>query len=180
MPSPIVHAVAGYALAKFLPLEQPLSHQLQQWKLPIFYSVFMAAAADLDFIPQLLFGGSFHRGLSHSLLFTLLFSTITAFLVSSWWKTSYPKLLHCSLIFYGSHLLLDYFSSGRGIKVFLPFVDRFYKAPITLFPGLHYSEGLWHSSHLPTLIFEFVLCAIVLGGIWGWEKLKESQKVNGN
>jgi inner membrane protein len=180
MPSPIVHAVAGYALAKFLPLEQPRSHRLQQWKFPIFYSVFMAAAADLDFIPQLLFGGNFHRGLSHSLLFTLLFSAIAAFVASCWWKNSYQKLFGCSLILYGSHLLLDYFSSGRGIKVFLPFVDRFYKAPITLFPGLHYSEGLWHSSHLPTLIFEFVLCTIVLGGIWGWKKLKESQKVNGN
>jgi inner membrane protein len=178
MPSPIVHAVAGYALAQFLPLEQPLSHRLQHWKLPTFYSVFMAAAADLDFIPQLIFGGNFHRGLSHSLLFTVVFGAIAAGVASAWWKTSYQKLLNCSLILYGSHLLLDYFSSGRGIKLFLPVVDRFYKAPIELFPGLEYSEGLWHVSHIPTLIFEFVLCAIVLSGVWGWKKLQERQNLD--
>lgn len=175
MPSPIVHAVAGFALAKFLPLQPPRSHRLQQWKLPIFYSVFLAAAPDLDFIPQLIFGGNFHRGLSHSLLFTVVFSAIAAWVASSWWKTSYQQLFNCSLVLYGSHLLLDYFSAGRGIKVFLPFVDRFYKSPITLFPGLKYSEGLWHSSHLPTLIFEFLLCFIILGALWGWKQLQERQ-----
>ncbi|MGB3236856.1 MAG: metal-dependent hydrolase [Geitlerinemataceae cyanobacterium] len=176
MPSPIVHAVAGYALSQFLPLEQPQSYRFRQWKLPIFYSVFMAAAADLDFVPQLILGGDFHRGLSHSLFFTVVVSAIAAFFVSSWWKTSYQKLLSCSVILYGSHLLLDYFSEGRGIKLFLPFVDGFYKAPIEIFPGLHYSKGLWDSSYIPTLIFEFVLCSIVLGGIWGWKKLQERQK----
>lgn len=170
MPSPIVHAVAGLVLAKVLPLEEPKSHQLRQWKLPLFYGVFVATAADLDFVPQILLGGNFHRGLSHSLLFAIVFGAISAGIASGWWKTSYRKLMIWSWVLYGSHLILDYFSAGRGIKFWLPFVDRFYKAPTTLFPGLHYSEGLWHSSHLPTLIFEFVLCAIVLGVVWGWQR----------
>lgn len=175
MPSPIVHAVTGFALAKFLPLQQPLSHGLKQSNLPLFYSVFLAAAADLDFVPQLILGGNFHRGLSHSLLFTVAFSAIAAFIASSWWKTSYQQLFNCSLVLYGSHLLLDYFSAGRGIKVFLPFIDRFYKSPITLFPGIKYSEGLWHSSHIPALIFEAILCGLILGAVWGWKQLQERQ-----
>ncbi|MGB7440490.1 MAG: hypothetical protein WA919_05430, partial [Coleofasciculaceae cyanobacterium] len=61
MPSPLAHSVSGYILAQFLPLKQLKKRGSKRWDVMIFYPVFVAAAADLDFIPQLITGASYHR-----------------------------------------------------------------------------------------------------------------------
>ncbi len=91
MPSPIAHSASGYILAKILPLKQSKFSGYRRWD-EILYAVFVANAADLDFIPQLITGELSHRGLTHSLIFTLGFSAIASFIISYFWQISYKQI----------------------------------------------------------------------------------------
>lgn len=142
----------------------------------IFYPVFVAAAADLDFIPQLITGESYHRGLSHSLIFALGFSGLVSWILSYFWKSSYKQLFIFTTILYSSHLFLDFFSEGRGIKLLLPWTDAFFVAPITIFPGVHYSRGLWDVSYLIPLCFELVYAALLFLIVAMWKRAKTNKK----
>lgn len=176
MPSPIAHSVSGYILAKVLPLKQLKFSGCRRWD-EILYAVFVANAADLDFIPQLITGELSHRGLTHSLIFTLCFSAIVSFIISYFWQISYKQLFFFTSIIYGFHLFLDFFSEGRGIPLFLPFIVNFFKSPISIFPGVHYSKGLWDYSHLVPIVFESIYSALLLGGLWLF-KNKTKNKIN--
>ena len=177
MPSPIAHSVAGYLLAKSLPASRFSDDRIHRWSLYIFYASFIAVVADFDFAAQILTGEEYHRGMTHSILFALGFSAIAAAVVQVWKKFSYAKIFTLTLIFYSSHLLLDFFSYGRGIKLFLPFVDGFFRSPIIIFPGLHYSRGLIHISHLLPIGFELLLSLLGIGLVWWWQKAKAQKNI---
>ena len=155
MPSPIAHSVSGYLLAKFLPLKQikfPYSHT---WYWLTFYPVLIAILADFDFIPQLITGEKYHRGLTHSLMFALLISLILALPIAYFWKYSYRAIFCSNFLLYCSHLLLDCFTEGgKGMELLWPFSDVYLKSPIAFFPGIHHSRGLWELSHLKAIAFE--------------------------
>ena len=168
MPSPIAHSVAGYLLAKSLPASRFSDDRIHRWSLYIFYASFIAVVADFDFAAQIITGEEYHRGITHSIVFALGFSAIAAAVVQVWKKFSYAKIFTLTLIFYSSHLLLDFFSEGRGIKLFLPFVDGFFRSPVIIFPGLHYSLGLFHISHLRSIGFELLLSLLAIGFVWWW------------
>ncbi|WP_088242460.1 metal-dependent hydrolase [Calothrix rhizosoleniae] len=178
MPSPIAHSVSGYILGKILPLEQRKVsiHKTFYWQI---YAVFVAIFADFDFIPQLITGEKYHRGLTHSLSFTLGFSAILALIVSYLWKSSYKQIFLRTFLFYISHLCLDFFSEGRGIKLFLPFIDSFFRSPVIIFPGFHYSMGLWSYSHILTLTFELVYSTLLFFVVCYWQKTmsKKTKKI---
>lgn len=174
MPSPIAHAVSGYVLAKVLPQQQKLKWRKKRDE--IFYPVFIATVADIDFIPQLITGENYHRGLTHSLIFTIGFSAIASSIASYFWKLSYKQLFWFTFIIYSSHLLLDLFTGGRGIKLLLPFTDSFFKAPVEIFPGIKYSQGLWHSSHIYAITFELLYSVLLLWGLWLWKKSLTARK----
>ncbi|CAD5936007.1 Putative membrane-bound metal-dependent hydrolase [Planktothrix tepida] len=173
MPSPLFHATAGYFLGKYLPSHIiPKSYPFRRFDLNILYPVFIATCADFDFMPQILTGIEFHRGISHSLIFTLGFSLIISWVASKIWKISYQQLFRFTLILYSSHLILDFFAEGRGIKLFLPFLDQFFKSPILLFPGVHYSLGWFHPSHLVSLSYELLLTVVLYQLLTQWQAYK--------
>ncbi len=178
MPSPIAHAVSGYVFAKFLPLTQPRISRRRRWELLCLYPVFVAIVADLDFIPQIITGESFHRGLTHSLIFTLGFSLILAFILRYRWQFSYQQLAWITFILYGSHLVLDFFTEGRGIPLLYPFTENFFVSSITIFPGVHHSRGLWHYSHLIWICFELVYSVLLVWGVRWWRLVKANPRRN--
>jgi inner membrane protein len=142
------------------------------------YPVFVATVADLDFIPQIITGESFHRGLTHSLIFTLGFSLILAFILRKRWQFSYKQLAWITFILYGSHLVLDFFTEGRGIPLLYPFTENFFVSSITLFPGVHHSRGLWHYSHLIWICFELVYSVLLVWGVRWWRLVKANPRRN--
>lgn len=178
MPSPLAHAVSGYVLAQFLPLTKPRISRRRRWEILCLYPVFVATVADLDFIPQIITGESFHRGLTHSLIFTLGFSLILAFILHNRWQFSYKQLAWITFILYGSHLVLDFFTEGRGIPLLYPFTENFFVSSITLFPGVHHSRGLWHYSHLIWICFELVYSVLLVWGVRWWRLVKANPKRN--
>ncbi|MGF1542167.1 MAG: metal-dependent hydrolase [Pleurocapsa sp.] len=179
MPSPLAHGVSGYIITKFSPLKRPQESKVNQWYVQSLYPVFVAISADLDFIPQIITGDNYHRGLTHSILFGLIFSVITGFIVSHWSKYSYRKIFLLTAIAYGSHLVLDFFTAGGdGMELLWPITDSFFKSPLPIFPAVHHSRGLWHYSHLIPLSFELAYSALLFLGMFYWQKFSYGSENN--
>ncbi len=179
MPSPIAHSVSGYVLGKFLPLDIISKQRSKKLYMRIFFPVFVAVAADLDFIPQLITGERYHRGLTHSLTFTIIFSAFVGFILSHLWRVSYKQVFIYTLTLYSSHLLLDFFThGGRGIQLFAPFTDSYFQSPVTIFPGVHHSRGLLDYSHIIPIVFESVYSALLLWVVTWLESFQNRKKKN--
>jgi inner membrane protein len=171
MPSPIAHSVSGYVLAKFIPQETSKYYQSLWWDWQNLYPVFVAIFADFDFIPQLITGERFHRGLTHTFIFAIGFSLIVSWLISYFRKYSFSNLFWFTLIIYSSHLLLDFFTatSGDGLQLFWPLTDTYFKSAISLFPSVHHSRGLFDLSHLVFIIWELCYSVLIVSILWLWK-----------
>ncbi len=171
MPSPIAHSVSGYLLAKFLPKEKLKYYPSRWWNWENFYPVFIAIFADFDFLPQLITGERFHRGITHTFLFAIGFSFIVSWLISYCRKSSFKQLFFLTLIVYSSHLVLDYFTAttGDGLQLLRPLTDTYFKSAIPIFPSVHHSRGLFDSSHLIFIIWELCYSILVLSGLRLWK-----------
>ena len=179
MPSPIAHAVSGYVLAKFLTTERTQIYKNRKSGITIFYPIFVAIFADFDFIPQLITGERYHRGLTHSLTFTIIFSAFVGFILRYLWKSSYKQIFLYTLILYSSHIFLDFFThGGRGIQLFAPFTDSYFQSPVTIFPQVHHSRGLWDYSHIIPITFESMYSALLLWVVTWWESFQNRKQKN--
>ena len=172
MPSPLAHSAFGYLISRFLPLKNFNLYPTKKWEIKYFYPIFIAAAADFDFIPQLMTGNDYHRGLTHSLIFTLGVSLIMGVISCSRWKSSFKAGFGLTFVLYGSHLVLDFVSAGRGIKFFAPFTEQFFHSPFVLFPGVHYSRGFFHYTHLFPIGYELIVCTLLFVGVEQWKKYR--------
>ena len=110
MPSPIVHAATGYAIARLLPLNQKPDHWSNSWLLC--YGVFVALSPDLDFILQILTGERYHHGFTHSITCAIGFAVMVWMLSYVLWNGLSQRLLLMTMMLYGSHLLFDFFTDG--------------------------------------------------------------------
>lgn len=179
MPSPIAHAVSGYAIAKGV---NPLKVS-RMWRFAL-YAVFVAIAADFDFIPQLVAGVNTHRGFTHSLSFAILFSLVLSRLATRQTKLNYlPKYLPTfilTLTIYGSHLVLDFFTQGgSGIPMLWPISNSHFHSAIPLFPAVHHSHGLFNSIHILFLSFELTYTVVLLWGLSQWTKHHRRKQTSG-
>lgn len=170
MPSPIAHSVSGYVIGKFLPIEISKYYHSRWWKLENFYPVFVAIFADFDFLPQLITGQNFHRGITHTLIFAVGFSLVLALLVSCLCKSSFKQLFLFTLIIYSSHLVLDLFTTGgSGLQILWPLTDTYFKSTISIFPQVHHSQGLFDISHLIFIMWELSYSILILSILWLWK-----------
>jgi len=134
MPSPIGHSLAGCAI-----YAGTNDNNIINWK-TLFLYILVANLPDFDFIPGFLLGtpNSFHRGVSHSLGFALIFGTALGLLVAR--NTTTKRFFKNILIFSGlyfSHIFLDFFSVDTSIpigeKVFWPVSNEYFSAPFQFF-----------------------------------------------
>jgi inner membrane protein len=163
MPSPIAHAVTGYCLGQvWLAAFVPASLTRKKQRTLLGMSTFAAVAADADFLPQLLFDTSFHRGISHSLGIGVVCSIVLALLM---FRGSRRVFYSAALGFtaYAVHLCMDLLTTGgRGIPVFWPITAQLIQSPTKIFPQVHHSEGLFYSGHIPVLLFELTFSILLL------------------
>lgn len=96
----------------------------------------------------------YHNNLSHSLFvgaaFGLLGSGVIVLATGASFSWSFAFVFLC----YGTHLVMDYFTIGRGVMLLWPFTAERYQPPATVFTGLHWSEGWLSVNHLVTLVNE--------------------------
>jgi hypothetical protein len=176
MPSPIAHSVAAALLSRWFisrPNVQPIDR-----KRIIGLCCFFSFAPDLDVIPGWIFGNlaAYHNQWTHSLLVGLVCCTMGALLWSAWQRR--PALgvtLRIALISYGIHLLMDWTTRGRGLRLFWPFTaERFAMEP-PVFVGLRWSEGWLSIHHLHTALNEIGIGAIVIAVLFSMHKFKQRQ-----
>ncbi|MGD1699547.1 metal-dependent hydrolase [Dapis sp. BLCC M229] len=177
MPSPIAHSVSGYVLAKFLPQELSKYYPSSWWNWENFYPVFIAIFADFDFIPQLITGEIFHRGITHTLIFAIGLSLVFAWLISYFCKYSFKQIFLFTLVIYSSHLVLDFFTttSGSGLQLFWPLTDTYFKSAIPIFPSVHHSKGLFDVSHFIFISWELSYSVLIVSILWLWKNFRSSK-----
>ncbi len=165
MPSPIAHAVSGYAIARLWPDARP--PWPRRWLL--FYTVFIAVAADLDFVPQFITGERYHHGFTHSITFALGVSLVAWCIAHYVYKQQRAcQLGVLTLALYGSHLALDVITQGgAGIQLLWPFTTEYYQSSVLIFPSTHWSKPLLrYPGHFVFLAFELVYTVLIIGSVW--------------
>lgn len=119
----ITQAVLGAAIGQSI-----LGHKTQ--KKGVLLGAIIATIPDLDVILYLFYDSyemlSIHRGISHSILFSLIGAFLIAYLLSKWKWTkniSFLYLLFFSWLCLITHVLLDSFTA-YGTQLFLPFSNN--------------------------------------------------------
>lgn len=169
MPSPLTHALLGYAASKFLdrqrkpdPFSSKTGMQLSSKRSSgarvqcqeadsRLAAMLFSIAPDLDMAP----GTQFHNGVSHSLFSGLLFALAVSLAGKLGRKPANGRRFLRSLLYYDLHLLTDYFAGGRrGLLLFWPLSRRRFKFPLKLFYGVRWDQGVISHKHLLTLFSE--------------------------
>ncbi|MEI6809584.1 MAG: metal-dependent hydrolase [bacterium] len=163
MPSPIAHVAAGYALYRWIGTRVPAPVKSRP-------ALFILAACacgsllpDLDSIVGVLAGdlGRFHNNLSHSITAGILVSLLLASVMRVAAGTGFTPWFFLALACYEIHLLMDYFTVGRGIMAFWPFVDARFQAPWPVFLGVQWGLGVWTIEHIWTALSELVFVGML-------------------
>ncbi|MGL5082083.1 MAG: metal-dependent hydrolase [Microcoleaceae cyanobacterium] len=179
MPSPIAHAVSGYVLSRLLPINSTPDRPQLNISVQDYYAIFVAIAADFDFIPQVLTGADFHRGITHTLIFALGFSLLWAWPIGRCLKVSYGQMVKFTFILYSSHLVLDWLTAGGlGMQLLWPMTTTYFKSPLSLFPPVHHSRGLLDLSHLVFVSWELCYALLILVGLRLWQTTKQSKHLS--
>jgi membrane-bound metal-dependent hydrolase YbcI (DUF457 family) len=164
MPSPVGHALGGFALGWLVARSSRLSHPL----------LTAAAFAALGVVPDLdvLIEGT-HRLYTHSVAAVGLVAILAAVsLRAAGWPADAPDrgpLALAAAAAYGSHLLLDWLGDDRsvpmGIRALWPFTDAYYQSDVRWFPPVerrYWLPGFW-TANLRAIGWELlVLLPLVL------------------
>lgn len=168
MPSPIAHITAGYAIYR---LSSARRYVGKRWprlgSLPglLLLTALLSLLPDFDFVPGLLLGDfdQFHNTISNSLLVGIVVALLFAsFLWLVQGRTHFAAWFSLTLLCYESHVLMDYFTIGRGVMLLWPFSTARYKPAVNLFYGLHRSSGWLTIHHLWTVFTELAFAILVI------------------
>lgn len=166
MPSPVAHISAGLFLSwrlrnKLRPLPVLFNHPAL---LPAALFAAFSVLPDMDTVAGLLAGdmGRYHNQQSHSLFVAFAVCVLSALPAAHAVKSiSYRTWLGILFLPYSTHIIMDYFCYGRGVKMFWPVTSARYRAPLEIFYGFHWSRGWFHASHLYTLAEELAFASIL-------------------
>ena len=168
MPSPIAHITAGFIIGSaMVPAMASTSTRglPRQYLLPISVSLAASMMPDLDSTVGVATGqfAKYHNNLTHSLIVGMMVAPVFALFVARRSGTAWFRWLAVVWIAYAVHVIMDYFTIGRGVMMFWPLTSARFRAPISLFYGFHWSDGLVSSRHLTTLWTELAFAVFGLG-----------------
>ncbi len=167
MPSPIAHAAVGVAVHRLYRNRAANDSDRQpSFAGSLIFALVFSLMPDLDFVPGLLLGdlGRYHNTVSTSIFTGMAVALAVA--AAAWFVRRHQVLYWASLalICYELHVIMDYFTIGRGVMLFWPLSTERFQAPAKLFYGLHRSDGLVSVRHIWTLISELLFVAILFVG----------------
>jgi inner membrane protein len=165
MPSPLAHISVGYAIYKIFQGRLTEAERAKAWLVPVLLlvTVVLSMLPDVDSILGLVMGdlGRYHNNGTHSLVVGLFLSMLFAGVVHRRFKYSFVTWFIVALLAYEMHVVLDFFTIGRGVMLFWPLSSNRYSSPILLFYGLHWSDGVLSMRHLWTLLTEMIFFILV-------------------
>ena len=155
----------------------------QSWLLLLLY-LFIANAADLDFLPGMFVGvpNRYHHGVSHSIGFALLFAAACSFLLLFFKRDAFTRYFTIFFCLYCSHIALDYLSTDTslpyGVPLFWPLNNEYYIAPFAFLPdiwrgssaGVEFFVSLLSLHNLWAISSEFLLLSPCILLILAWRK----------
>jgi len=166
MPSPIAHITVGcviYELARTRSGLARLSASGQLVGLAV--ALFFSLMPDLDSVAGILSGdfGRYHNNLTHSLFMGLSITPVAAIVAYVADRQRTVQWVLLALVCYELHVLMDFFTVGRGVMIFWPLSPQRWEPPIKIFYGLHWSDGWFSHKHLWTLLNETTFAACLVG-----------------
>ena len=164
MPSPIAHSVAGLLIFKVYGKRspQPENERLQRYRPLLLTTIGLSLLPDLDSVAGILLQnfGRYHNSGSHSLFVGLLVALGVGGLVQRRRRAGFAYWFFLTFFCYAGHILLDYFTWGRGVKLLWPFSAERFSSPVRLFYGLHWSDGFVTTRHIWTVLTELVFVVL--------------------
>jgi hypothetical protein len=181
MPSPIAHISVGYLLYRFF--GKHISYRRHNYRrlftiLLIGVFLFLSMVPDLDAVVGMLTNqmGRYHNNWTHSIIvcvgISLVGAAVMYLIVDKLAVCLGAAFACCSL-----HIIMDFFSYGRGVMLLWPITYHRFQPPFYIFMGLHWSEGVWSALHLLTLLNELLFVAILLACIKIYSLLKTGNAV---
>jgi inner membrane protein len=125
---------------------------------------FLSLLPDLDALFGVLLG-SFarrHNNISHSVTFGVLAGVIAGLIARVTDRHAFFRWFSISFVSYSLHLLLDYWSTRRGLLLLWPLSGRRFVAPVKLFYGFRWSEKLVSRHHVRTVVTELLFALLVV------------------
>jgi inner membrane protein len=169
MPSPIAHVGAGFFIHRLLPTHfDPNSRKAIFARPPLPAIVLFSLLPDVDAIAGLALGDmqGMHNHWTHSLFAGLLAAIVVAAIVGHCSWQEFRRWFTLSLLCYEVHVIMDFFTCGRGIQLWWPFSQDRVASPWLLFYGFHWSDGWFSERHLWTLLNEVGVIVIVSLLLW--------------
>jgi len=166
MPSPIAHTTTGYIIHKIYQAQRPEQSWWRLGPLPVLLIVTagLSLLPDIDSVAGFLLGdfGRYHNSGSHSLFVGLAVALAIGGLV--WWikRSGFVDWFVLAVLCYQFHIVLDFFTVGRGVMLFWPVSPARFESPVKLFYGLHWSDGVVSVNHIWTLLSELGFAALAV------------------
>lgn len=168
MPSPLAHTAAGYVVYRLL--RPPGVSEPKLLGTTIAFSLLPDADSLVGLASRNF--ARYHNNISHSLGFVMA-AGILAGMLLGWGKGRFWHWFSAGSLAYGFHLVLDYWSTRRGLLLFWPVSSRRFIAPFKLFYGFQWGLGVWSITHLWTLLTELLFgLALLAGTRWLTKRLK--------
>ena len=166
MPSPIAHAAAGYVLYTISRVRRssdsvkPRVHDVRL----LLILVGLSLALDLDAAVGIAANdlGRYHNQGMGSPVGGAIVALVIASAIQLSSGRGFRKALRLSLLCFQTHVLMDLFTVGRGVKLLWPFSEERFSPAVPLFYGLRWSDGLVSQHHVWTVVTELVFVLIVV------------------
>lgn len=166
MPSPIAHIAVGAIIG--VAVSNKSQDKRLMWAAPAVCILF-SIMPDFDLLAGFLMRdiGTYHNQFTHSPGFGLM-----ACLVLTPVMRKFLPGLRVGQVFalialcYGLHIVMDFMTYGRGLKLLWPFSEDRFRSPVLLFYGVRWSDGLFTAKHFITLANETVFVGFCLLAVW--------------
>jgi len=179
MPSPLAHSTAGYVIYR-TQRDLLTGQNGRRLTLALLITLGLSLVPDADSFVGFAFGnfGRYHNTVSHSLVvgagFALVVGLLAAVagLIGGWRHARFAPWFLLALLCYETHVIMDFFTVSRGVMLFWPFSGQRFLSPVSLFYGLHWSDGWISVKHLWTFLSElgFSVVTVVLVRLFSREK----------
>lgn len=184
MPSPLAHVTVGYMIGRLhqpKPSSEMDPRAVEKSLGRVIVPMVISLLPDLDAVLGLISGdfGQFHNHWTHSLIVGLLAAFSIGILASRARWSGFLTWFAIALACYEMHVIMDFFTVGRGVMLFWPFTPQRFSSPVKLFYGLHWSDSWSSTRHLWTLITELGFLAVLYAGVRIWDRIRSSLRAKG-
>jgi inner membrane protein len=161
MPSPIIHLTAGYVAYRAArgvagaPARQPVL---------LLAAMTLSLLPDFDSALGILVGdfGRYHNSQSHSVFVGAAVAGCVGIILMLTGARRPALWFWLTLACYTMHIVLDYFTWGRGVMAWWPLTAERFSSPIRLFYGLHWSHGPRSWRHVMTIVTELPVAFVTI------------------